>query len=62
VQLLGTIMVIAASCAFMLPIATPPNAVIFASGKIRIYEMAKKGIALNLMCILVLIGCFNILF
>jgi sodium-dependent dicarboxylate transporter 2/3/5 len=62
VQLLGTIMVIAASCAFMLPIATPPNAVIFASGKIRVYEMAKKGIALNLMCILVLVGCFHILF
>ena len=62
VQLLGTIMVIAASCAFMLPIATPPNAVIFASGKIRVYEMAKKGIALNLICILVLIGCFHILF
>ncbi len=62
VQHLGTIMVIAASCAFMLPIATPPNVVIFASGKVRIYEMAKKGIVLNLMCIFVLVGCFYILF
>ena len=61
VQLLGTILVIAASCAFMLPIATPPNAVIFASGKIRVYEMAKKGIILNIISIFILIGCFQFL-
>jgi solute carrier family 13 (sodium-dependent dicarboxylate transporter), member 2/3/5 len=61
VQLLGTILVIAASCAFMLPIATPPNAVIFASGKIRVYEMAKKGIILNIISIFMLIGCFQFL-
>jgi len=37
-----------ASHAFMLPIATPPNAVAFASGKIKIIEMAKLGFFLNL--------------
>jgi solute carrier family 13 (sodium-dependent dicarboxylate transporter), member 2/3/5 len=45
----------------MLPIATPPNAVIFASGKIRVYEMAKKGIILNIISIFMLIGCFQFL-
>lgn len=39
---------IAASCAFMLPVATPPNAIIFSSGKIKIPEMAKAGIFLNI--------------
>lgn len=43
---------IAASCAFMLPIATPPNAVIFGSGKIDIQEMIKAGIGLNIISIL----------
>ena len=61
VQMLGTILVIAASCAFMLPIATPPNAVIFASGKVRVYVMAKQGIILNVISIFILIGCFQLL-
>lgn len=38
---------ISASCAFMLPVATPPNAIIFGSGKISIKEMAKEGVILN---------------
>jgi sodium-dependent dicarboxylate transporter 2/3/5 len=40
---------ISASCAFMLPVATPPNAIIFGSGYIRIPEMAKAGFFLNLI-------------
>ena len=44
---------IAASCAFMLPIATPPNAVIFCSGEIDIKNMIKAGLGLNLISILV---------
>lgn len=39
----------AASCAFMLPVATPPNAVVFASGYVRIAQMARVGAALNLL-------------
>jgi len=46
---------IAASCAFMLPMATPPNAIVFASGHIKVHEMARAGIVLNLVAILVLI-------
>lgn len=42
---------IAASCAFMLPMATPPNAIVFASGKIKVAEMAKAGIWLNMIAI-----------
>ena len=40
---------IAASCAFMLPVATPPNAIIYGSGKVTIPQMAKAGIWLNII-------------
>ena len=44
---------LSASMAFMLPVATPPNTIIFASGRIKIYEMAKTGILLNIIGIIV---------
>ncbi|MEQ8769253.1 MAG: DASS family sodium-coupled anion symporter [Phycisphaerales bacterium] len=40
---------IGASFAFMLPVATPPNAIIFGSGRIRIADMARAGFAFNLL-------------
>jgi sodium-dependent dicarboxylate transporter 2/3/5 len=40
---------VAASLAFMLPVATPPNAVIYGSGKVRIAQMVKAGLWMNLM-------------
>ena len=45
---------LAASCAFMLPVATPPNAIVFASGQLSIAQMARAGILLNLVAIVVI--------
>lgn len=50
---------IASSCAFMLPMATPPNAIVFASGYIKVHQMAKVGIILNLIAVLLLILVFQ---
>lgn len=45
---------LAASCAFMLPVATPPNAVVFGSGYLKIIDMTKAGIWMNLFSILLI--------
>ena len=45
---------VAASCAFMLPVATPPNAVVFGSGYLRIPDMVRTGIWMNFLSILLL--------
>lgn len=44
---------IAASCAFMLPVATPPNAIVFSTGAISIPQMVKAGIFLNIIGIII---------
>ncbi|MGL5200060.1 MAG: SLC13 family permease, partial [Aeromonas veronii] len=46
---MSVLIAIGASCAFMLPVATPPNAIVFASGHIRQREMMKAGMALNVV-------------
>jgi sodium-dependent dicarboxylate transporter 2/3/5 len=45
---------LSASCAFMMPVATPPNAIIFGSGRLSVGEMARLGIFLNLIGALVI--------
>lgn len=45
---------LASSCAFMLPMSTPPNAIVFASGHIKIMQMIKAGILLNIISILLI--------
>ena len=42
----------AASCAFMLPMATPPNAIVFASGYVKVYQMARVGFILNVLSVI----------
>ena len=45
---------LSASCAFMLPVATPPNAVVFGSGRVSIPQMARTGLVLNLLGVVVI--------
>ena len=45
---------LAASCAFMLPVATPPNAIVFGSGLLKIEDMFKKGVWMNLFSIIII--------
>ncbi|RTZ17727.1 DASS family sodium-coupled anion symporter [Vibrio aquaticus] len=52
--ILSVLIAVAASCAFMLPVATPPNAIVFGSGHIKQSEMMRVGIILNIACILAL--------
>ena len=52
---------LASSCAFMLPMATPPNAIVFASGHVRVHQMARIGVVLNVLAVLLLIVLGNYL-
>jgi solute carrier family 13 (sodium-dependent dicarboxylate transporter), member 2/3/5 len=42
---------IAASCAFMLPVATPPNAIVFAAGYVTVADMVRAGFLMNLLSV-----------
>ncbi|UOB16765.1 SLC13 family permease [Abyssalbus ytuae] len=46
---------LSASCAFMLPVATPPNAIVFGSGYLKIPDMVKAGVWMNLISILIVV-------
>jgi len=52
---------LSASCAFMFPVATPPNAIVFASGRLRIGDMVKTGLLLNGVGIVVVVGVTTVL-
>jgi sodium-dependent dicarboxylate transporter 2/3/5 len=52
----------AASCAFMFPMSTPPNAIVFSSGYVRIPQMARAGFLLNIVAVLVItMFCYFVL-
>ena len=51
---------LAASCAFMMPIATPPNAIVFGSGRLSMRAMARHGLRLNVVA-LALVWLFSLL-
>jgi solute carrier family 13 (sodium-dependent dicarboxylate transporter), member 2/3/5 len=52
---------LASSCAFMLPVGTPPNAIIFSSGHLKIHQMAKVGFVVNVIGVLLIWG-FSVVF
>lgn len=58
---LALIIGLGASCAFMLPVATPPNAIVFGTGAIKQRDMIKAGVVLNLICVFV-IATFGYMF
>ena len=57
---LGVPVALASSCAFMLPISTPPNAIVYSSGYVRVLDMIKAGVLLNILAVflLVFLGLF----
>jgi solute carrier family 13 (sodium-dependent dicarboxylate transporter), member 2/3/5 len=60
--LLGIPMTLGASCASMLPMGTPPNAIVFASGYIKLSQMVKTGFVLNIISvILITLFCWLLL-
>jgi sodium-dependent dicarboxylate transporter 2/3/5 len=59
--ILGIPMTLGASCASMLPMGTPPNAIVFASGQIRVTDMLKTGFVLNIISILLItLFCYSL--
>ena len=52
--LLGIPMTLGASCASMLPMGTPPNAIVFASGHIKLKQMLKTGFILNIISVILI--------
>ena len=52
---------LSASCAFMLPVATPPNAVVFGTGRLRVVDMVRVGIFLNIIGIILITAAIFIL-
>lgn len=47
---------LAANCSYMMPVGTPPNAIVFGSGRVSLPEMARAGIVLNIVLVPVIVG------
>lgn len=49
-----TVVCLSASCAFMLPVATPPNAIVFGSGRLQMKDMVRAGLWLNIISVVII--------
>lgn len=52
--MLSAAVALSSSCAFMLPVATPPNAIVFGSGLVTLHQMMRTGVWLNIFCWIIL--------
>jgi sodium-dependent dicarboxylate transporter 2/3/5 len=52
---------LAASCAFMMPIATGPNAIVYGTGRVGLMDMVRAGLVLNLLCGGLIFGILRVL-
>ena len=52
---------LSASCAFMLPVATAPNAIVFGTEKLTVMDMAKTGLGLNIIAAIVITICCQLM-
>ncbi len=52
---------LAASCSFMLPVGTPPNAIVFGSGMVSLPQMVRAGVLLNIAFLLIIVGVTYVL-
>jgi sodium-dependent dicarboxylate transporter 2/3/5 len=55
-EIMAAVVAVSASCAFMLPVATPPNAIVYGSGFLPQSQMMRAGVALNIMMIAIIAG------
>ena len=54
VEVIAVPVALAAGCAFMLPMATGPNAVVFATGQVTLPQMAKIGLRVNIIAVVII--------
>ena len=52
------IVCLAASCGFALPVATPPNAIAYGTGRLPLRSMVRAGVRMDVICTLVIVGVF----
>jgi sodium-dependent dicarboxylate transporter 2/3/5 len=55
-EILLLVTTLGASAAFMMPVATPPNAIVFGTGRLKIMDMIRAGFLLNIIAIIVIVG------